>query len=277
MTCYNLMLYTLLENCWPDRGPARFAIEAAAKLGAHLNVLAPYVDVITPVSWESRSADEIEREDTERRQRLGALVDTIAAKARAAGVEVSSQSDWAHPFGLIPFVGDQARLHDLIIAGADQTSLLSERKVAEHVLFDAGRPVVVVPANLAAPFSGKRILVAWDHTRAAARALHDALPFLRRADEVVLTAIGGEKRFQTHPDPATIETALARKGLKARFEQVELGNRTIGQALQDQAAAHGADLLVMGAFGHSRLRDFILGGATREILDNPRQPVLMSH
>lgn len=113
--------------------------------------------------------------------------------------------------------------------------------------------------------------------KAAARALHDSLPFLRLADEVLVVAVGGEKRFQTNSDPATIEAALARKGLNARFEQIDLGERTIGQALQEHALNYGADLLVMGAFGHSRLREFILGGATREVLDDPRLAVLLSH
>ena len=277
MSSYNLMLYASLEASRPESGAAAFAVGAATALGAHLNVLAPHVEVLTQNGWEERTAEQIERDDAARHRKLSALVDAIAANAQANGVSVSSQTEWAHAFGPIAFVGDHARLHDMVIAGVDRSIFLSERKVVEHVLFEAGRPVVVVPSDHPAPFSCKRVVVAWDHTRAAARALHDSLPFLRMAEEVRLIALGGEKRFQTNPDRKTIEDSLSRKGLNARFEQVDVGARTIGQALQDEALARGADLLVMGGFGHSRLQELVLGGATREVLEGPRLPVLMSH
>ncbi len=277
MTNHNLLLYASLEGSQPAIGSAAFAINAAAALGAHLNILAPHVDVRTPDNWGSPTAEQIERDDKERHNKLTGLVESILAKAHANAVSASGQTDWAHAFGPIPFVGDQAKLHDLVIMGTDQSIFLSERKFAEHVLIEAGRPVVFVPPDHAGSFSCKRVTVAWDHTRSAARALHDALPLLRLAEEVILTVIGGEKQFQTNPDATTIEGALSRKGLNARLEQVDLGQRTIGQALQHEALANEADLLVMGAYGHSRLREFILGGATREVLENPRLPVLMSH
>lgn len=277
MTSHSLMLYASLEASEPGRGAAAFAVGAAAALGAHLHIVAPHVDVLQPDSWETRTTKQIDAANRQRQQRVSALVDTIVTAAAADGVSVSSQTEWAHPFGLIPFVGDQAKLHDLVVMGTDHSVFLSERKVAEHVLFESGRPVIIVPAGYAGAFTCKRVSVAWDHTRTAARALHDASPFLQLADEVLLTAVGGERQFQCDPDRSTIETALSRKGLAAHFKQVDLGERTIGQALQEEAQAGGADLLVMGGFGHSRLRDFILGGATREVLDSPRLPVLMSH
>lgn len=277
MSNHTLMLYASLEASEPTSGPAAFAVGAAAALGAHLDVLAPYTDILVPANWEGRTAEQIEQETTARRQKTSALADAIVAQASDSGVPVSSQTEWAHAFGLIPFVGDQAKLHDLTVIGVDRSIFLSERNIAEHVLFDSGRPVVIVPNRHPASFACKRVTVAWDHSRTAARALHDSLPFLRIAEEITLVAVGGEKRFQTSPTPAIIEAALARKGLNARFEQTDLDELTIGQALQDHALQSGADLLVMGAFGHSQLREFILGGATREVLDDPQLPVLMSH
>jgi nucleotide-binding universal stress UspA family protein len=271
------MLYASLEASKPTTGAAAYAVGAAAALGAHLDVLVPYTDFLLPENWEGRSTDQIEQETARRRQNTSELAEAIAAQARERGVPISTLTDWAHAFGLIPFVGDRAKLHDLTVTGVDHSIFLSERKVAEHVLFDSGRPLVVVPNRHTASFACQRVMVAWDHSRTAARALHDSLPFLRLAEEVTLVAAGGEKRFQTSPDPATIETALAQKGLNARFEQIHLGEVSIGQALQGHALQCGADLLVMGAYGHSRLREFILGGATREVLDDPQLPVLMSH
>lgn len=277
MSNHTLMLYASLEASKPTSGPAAFAVGAAAALGAHLDVLVPNSDFLMPANWEGRSAEQIEQETAVRRQNTSALAEAIAAQACERGVPVSTLTDWAHAFGLISFVGDRAKLHDLTVTGVDHSIYLSECKVAEHVLFDSGRPVVIVPNSHAAPFACQCVMVAWDHSRTAARALHDSLPFLRLAEEVTLVAVGDEKRFQTSPDPATIKTALAQKGLNARFEQIHLGEASIGQALQGHALQCGADLLVMGAFGHSRLREFILGGATREVLNDPQLPVLMSH
>ncbi len=277
MTRCNLLLMTLLEGAAPKAGPAVFAAGAAAALGAHLHVLAPRLDILAADKWDSRNTRQLEHDDEERHARLEERVKAIVARASALGVSARGQTEWAHPFGPIPFAGDLAKLHDIIVMGTDRSTFLSERKFAEHVLFEAGRPVVVVPPDHVGPFSCARVMIAWDHTRAAARALHDALPLLRLADELVMLSIGGEKRFQTELDSTAIVEALARKGLKARFAKVDMDSRTIGRALQDHALADGSDLLVMGAFGHSRLREFILGGATREVLDELRLPVLMSH
>lgn len=277
MSNHTLMLYGSLEAFKPNSGPVAFAVGAAAAMRGHLDVLVPHTDFLMPETWEGRTAQQIDQETALRRQRTSALAELIAAQARERGVPVSTLTEWANAFGMLPFVGDRAKLHDIIVTGVDRSIFLSERKVAEHVLFESGRPVVLVPAHSGATFACQRVMVAWDHSRTAARALHDSLPFLRLAQEVSLVAVGGEKSFQTSSDHGVIETALAQKGLNAHFEQIHLGKATIGQALQDHALQGGAHLLVMGAFGHSRLREFILGGATREVLDCPQLPVFMSH
>jgi nucleotide-binding universal stress UspA family protein len=275
MTSATIMLYANPETCEPNSGAAAFAVELAGCLDAHLSVLIPYHSVLAP-SWESCSPQEIEQEEARRLQQSKALAGEISADARRENVSVSTQVEWAHAFGLVSFVGEQAKLHDLVITGTDRNQYLSERHIAEHVLFEAGRPVLIVPDNETS-FSCERIAVAWDYTRGAARALHDALPLLRLANEVVLIAMGGEKRFQTNMEPEAVVASLEKKGLKARFKRTELQARSIGEALQETAQEAGADLLVMGAYGHSRFREFVLGGATREILDKPRLPVLLSH
>jgi len=276
MTNATIMLYANPETCDPASGAAAFAIDLAGRLDAHLSALLPYHSVLAS-SWESRSAQQVEQEEARRLQQSKALADEIAENARRESISVSTQVEWAHAFGLVSFVGEQARLHDLVITGTDRNQYLSERHIAEHVLFEAGRPVIIVPEGHARDFDGKRIAVAWDYTRGAARALHDALPLLRLANEVVLIAIGGEKRFQTNLEPKAVVASLEKKGLKARFEQTELKGRSIGDALQEATRKAGSDLLVMGAYGHSRFREFVLGGATREILDKPQLPVLLSH
>ncbi len=277
MTNSSILLFASDTEASPGHGAAGFAVGAAAALGAHLDILVPFLDVLSPNSWEGRSDEQIKADSAAQRQKAVDRADAIAASADKAKVTASTTVDWAHAFGLIPYVGDQTKLHDLLVTGVDHSVYLSERKIAEHALFDSGRPVVIVPALYAGGFACSKVVVAWDHSRTAARALHDALPFLRLAREIRLVAVGGEKRFQVNPNPATVEAAMAKKGLAAQFEQIELGKRTIGEALQNHALDQGTDLLVMGGYGHSRLRDFILGGATREIFDDPKLPILLSH
>lgn len=276
MTSATIMMYANPETCEPTSGAAELAKGLAVRLDAHLSVMLPRHSVLPP-NWEGRSAQEIEQEEARCLQLSKALAEEIAADARRENVSVSTQVEWSHAFGLVSFVGEQARLHDLVVTGTDRNTFLSEQHVAEHVLFEAGRPVLIVPDGDTKDFSWQRIAVAWDYSRGAARALHDALPMLRLADEVVLIAVGGEKRFQTNLEPSAIVANLEKKGLNARFERTELNKRSIADALQESAADAGASMLVMGAYGHSRFREFVLGGATRGILDRPTLPVMLSH
>ncbi len=143
----------------------------------------------------------------------------------------------------------------------------------ESGLFETGRPVLVVPPGLDG-FGPRRVAVAWNATREATRAAVAALPLLAQAEEVsVLTvAESGERQ----PDPARLADYLVLHGIEARAKRIE-PQRHAGNELIAQAAELGSDLLVMGAYGHSRLREFVLGGATREVLANAEIPVLLSH
>ncbi|NGX97210.1 MAG: universal stress protein, partial [Candidatus Afipia apatlaquensis] len=119
--------------------------------------------------------------------------------------------------------------------------------------------------------------VAWDFSRPAARAVADALPILERAKIVRVVTITEEKTIDTKRSSAELAKHFACHGIESVLEEEEAAGRTIGQALEDYATAHDIDLLVMGAYGHSRMRDFILGGATKSIVANPPLPVLLSH
>ena len=120
-------------------------------------------------------------------------------------------------------------------------------------------------------------MIAWDFSRVAARALADALPLLRRASAVTLVSFGDDKDFSSSLSRDDVMASLRRRGVEAEFRQLERGGREIGDAINDAAADCDADLLVMGGFGHSRVRDFVLGGATRTMLSAPRLPTLISH
>lgn len=171
-------------------------------------------------------------------------------------------------------LADIARLFDLTIVpsyGHAET-----RSVAEALVFGSGRPVLLLPSEGHDRFFEK-VVVAWDGSRGATRAVHDALPILERAGSVDVVAVSGDKAI---PDSASLEgiTAhLERHGVKASPNVEPATGRDAGSVLLDFADRAGAGLLVMGAYGRSRIREFILGGATQTILTTTRLPVLLSH
>lgn len=153
---------------------------------------------------------------------------------------------------------------------------IAAQDMAQTVAFGSGRPVFLIPP-LAKPAPLEHIAIAWDGSRVAARAMWDALPFLRKGGHVSVLTVRDEKKL-SEPDLARkLATYLEKRDIKAEAFNMTLQNRTIAQALQEVAIEKGAQLLVMGGFGHSRVRDFFLGGATGGILEDLHLPVLLSH
>ncbi|MEQ1651677.1 MAG: universal stress protein [Hyphomicrobium sp.] len=151
--------------------------------------------------------------------------------------------------------------------------------VPERVALESGRPVLVIPASWQPNAFGEKIAIAWNGSREAARATFDALPFLRRAKSIQIITAGGEKTDEgaiTIP-AADVAATLARHSLNIDVAVVPEAGRSAGPSLISRVLTDGADMLVMGAYGHSRMREFILGGATRDILKTMTVPVLMSH
>ncbi|MBP2449927.1 universal stress protein [Rhizobium leguminosarum] len=168
----------------------------------------------------------------------------------------------------------EARFFDLALLECT-ADVPDTRIIAETVIFGSGRPAIIFPNKThAGPID--HVVVAWDGSRAAARAVGDASPFLRDAQRVSVLSLTGEK-----PLPATTGIHLAEilvsGGVNASATVARFTSSSIGQGIQQTALELGADILVMGGFGHSRLRDFVLGGATDDVLHELLLPVLMSH
>lgn len=147
------------------------------------------------------------------------------------------------------------------------------------LLLESGRPVLVVPPRWSTRLPPRRIVVAWRPTREATRALHDALPLLRGADEVdlmVVDGVTGETRHGEQPG-TDIAAHLARHGVTVHVVQRESGGKPISTVLLERARETGADLIVAGGYGHSRLREWAMGGVTRELLFTSPVPVFYSH
>ncbi|MGH8503906.1 MAG: universal stress protein [Gammaproteobacteria bacterium] len=203
-----------------------------------------------------------------------AHADAQAAKAafhqRAAHHGVTAS--WCTMAGAVAdVVVAYARYADLVIVG--QTPQWGEDIAADTAL-RAGRPVVVVPQADPCPLDATRVLVAWDASREAARALHDALPLLRTAGQITMLSIGAAEQM---PPGVDIVEHLAAYGIDVAYEQEDGGERDPGRSVLARAAELGCDLIVMGAYGHSPLRQRVLGGTSSYVLKHMAVPVLMSH
>ena len=178
---------------------------------------------------------------------------------------------------------DYARLRDLtIVPKPDRESFdwyaESITSCAEPVIFGSGRPTLVISnARDARVFALDTVVVAWDFSRPAARAVADALPLLEKAKQVYVVTVTNEKAIRTGRSGPELAKHLARHGANVVLDIVDAAGRAIGDVLESYVSSRNADLLVMGAYGHSRVREFVLGGATRSMISKPPLPILFSH
>lgn len=176
-----------------------------------------------------------------------------------------------------------ARYADLVVVGQNDPGADESSGVVPHFVHDivlsAGRPVLLVPYAGRFASVGRRVLVAWNAGREAARAVTDALPLLGRASTVQVMAFNPEQGGADHGDTpgADIGLYLARHGVKVSVAQQHAEDVDVGNQILSRAADLDADLIVMGAYGHSRVRELMLGGVTRTLLASMTVPVLMSH
>jgi len=171
----------------------------------------------------------------------------------------------------------QARYADLVVVGQPTES---RPEMVDHLLLAAGRPILLVPRFGAFPEVGTRVLVAWDESREAARAVNDALPFLETADSVTVIAVTSKQVAKAGSGSAPsrdLSHHLARRGIKVESSYDVSGELAVADILLSRASDLGSDLIVMGAYGHSHLREIIMDGVTRSILQHMTVPVLMSH
>jgi len=175
-----------------------------------------------------------------------------------------------------------ARYADLAIFGQldpERAETEPTRQRPEHVAIASGRPVLIVPYAGRFDNVGRRVLIAWSATREAARAVADAMPLLVSAELVTVLTVDPREGVGGHGElpGADIALHLARHGVKAQIERTVSAGLPVGEVLLSRLADLGADLLVMGAYGHSRAREVLFGGATRSVLRSMTVPVLMSH
>ena len=219
--------------------------------------------------------------DTQRNENRAAAqasIDRFEALAKREGLSAEHRIIEASLGGAASLFGRIARRFDLAVVGQmDPERMMPDDLLIESALFESGRPVVVVPYIQKAGLKLDRVMVCWDSSRNAARAIADALPFLKRGKmiEIVMVASGGGKTDEL--PGVDLGEHLARHDLKVDVKRLVATDVDVANVILSHAADCGADFIVMGGYGHSRLREFVLGGATRGILESMTAPVLMAH
>jgi nucleotide-binding universal stress UspA family protein len=256
-----------------------YAISVATAFGAHIAAIGfAYEPVLPPVDTGSAVPFEmIDAMREENRQAATAAIAQFEEAARLAAVSSESRLIEASMSGATRVFGSIARSFDLSVVGQADPNSLRDDLMIEGALFDSGRPILVVPYIQRTGLKLDRIMVCWDGSRNAARAVNDAMPFLLRAKAVDVVTISTGKDRSGEIKGADIAQHLARHGLNIELRAINAGDVDVPNVILSDAADRNADFIVMGGYGHSRLREFVLGGATRGILASMTIPTLMSH
>ncbi len=257
----------------------KVALDLACLHGAH--VVGLYVQPPLPMSAFPEvpvPVEVIDAQEAAAAQRLHTIEQQFLQATRQAGVNAEWRVSHADA---VTALNVNARYADLLVTGHSEDDSVSWFDVAatKHLALESGRPVLVVPCAAHPTSLGERILVAWNGSREAVRAVHDALPLLQRASFVQVVAINPSVGYGEHGavPGADICLHLAHHGVQAEAYVGHVDGHAIGAALHTQATAMGADLVVMGAYGHSRFRELVLGGVTRHLLQHLQVPMLMAH
>ncbi len=256
-----------------------YAISVAAALDAHLTGVAFVYDPVVPVAATGYiPAEVIERQQQDSQEAARIALDRFAAAAARTSISCEPLTFSASLAGASDQFARISRRFDLAIVGqAEPEKNAIEELIAESALFESGRPVIMVPYIQKTPLKLDRVMVCWDGSRPAARAIGDAMPLLERAGMVEIVIVANERGKQDEIAGADMGQHLARHGLKVNVNRIAGGDVDVADVLLSHAADSGADFIVMGGYGHSRLREFVLGGVTRSILQSMTSPALMAH
>jgi nucleotide-binding universal stress UspA family protein len=258
---------------------AHYAISTAQAFGAHLVGIAFAYDLIAPpdlMAGMPSAFIEEQRLDIEKIAKLA--ISRFEDASRRAGVSAESRMLNANLVSASEVFGRITRRFDLAIVGqAEPNKVAPEEMIIEAALFQSGRPVIVVPNIHEHGLKLDRVIACWDGSRAATRAIADAMPFLERAKTIDVIIVANEAAKSDELPGADIGQHLARHGLAMNIERIAASDTDVPGAILSYAAKVSADLIVMGGYGHSRLWEFVLGGATRGILTSTTVPTLMSH
>jgi nucleotide-binding universal stress UspA family protein len=263
----------------PQDFASDYAISLAAGLGAHIVGVAFIYEPVVPGSvLGGIPTDLIEAQRSRNTVAAKEAIARFESTTKAADVSAEARTVDASLAGAPDLFGRIARRFDIAVVGqARHEQGASEELMIEGALFGSGRPLIVVPHTHKQGLKLDRIIICWDGSRPAARAIADSLPFLQRAKSIDIVVVTGERDKSGEITGTNMRRHLARHGITVEIKHITRGGAGVQNAILAHAADTRADFMVLGGYGHSRLREFILGGVTRSILKSMTVPVLMSH
>ena len=277
------MYKTILMHCNDKRRIRNLllpAVEFSERYQAHLTALSmvPPVAIFASVDGSVMTVDahcQLYREE------IPAMREAFEESVRGRGFTAEWRDDDARALPVIECVLPCARSADLIVASQTDPMWLGSGQldIADQLVLESGRPVLIIPNTEPHGSVGERVLVAWNGRREAARAAFDALPMLQRAKAVKVVWVNPQSEDAAPGDVPTADicSALARHGVRCEGTDQIMPRANVGETLLACARDIAADLLVMGCYGHARLREFVFGGASRHVLQHMSIPILMSH
>ncbi len=256
-----------------------YAISVAEAFQSHvLGVAFSYEPIIPGTVMGGITPEFIEAQRAESDKRARDAIARFEQNAKRVGISFETAIVSASITGAAERLGRLSRRFDLVVGGQpEREKSVPDEVVDEGVLFDSGRPVVFVPFIQRGGLKLDRVMVCWDGSRAATRAIADSLPFLRKAKQVEIVMVANGRSKSDEMPGADLGQPLARHGLQVEVKRIPSPDIDVASTILSYAADSSADMIVMGGYGHSRLREFILGGVTRGLLESMTVPALMSH
>jgi len=254
-----------------------YAISVAEAFEAHvLGAAVSYEPVIPGNTLGGMPPDIFAVQYRESENRVRAAIGRFEQAAKREGLSYETRILSTSIAGAADQLGRIGRRFDLIVLGQPERKTPDDA-IDEAVLFESGRPVIFVPFIQKGGMTLDRVMICWDGSRAAARAVADALPLLKKAKQVEIVIVSEKPNKKDEMPGADLGQHLARHGLKVEIKHITSPDIDVASTILSYAADSGTDMIVMGGYGHSRLREFFLGGVTRGMLESMTVPVLMSH
>lgn len=259
-----------------------YAISMAELFEAHIVGVAFSYDPVLPASvMGGISADVFDSQRKENERLASAATARFEEAARRSGRSAETRILNATLSAASDTFSSLTRRFDIaVVSQVTPDTISPDELLLEATLFESGRPTVIVPYIQKKPINLNRVLCCWDGSRTSTRAINDALPILKKAKAVDLVIVGKGKKGKANERELTgadMGAHLARHGLKIDVRHIHASDSDVANAVLTYASESGSEFIIMGGYGHSRLRQYIFGGATRGILSSMTVPILMSH
>jgi nucleotide-binding universal stress UspA family protein len=265
------------------RGPALAAIEkcvaVAADLGARITALGLEEDVFErPKVMLPYDRDSAETSGSRAASDMQQLLNAFTNATSRANLRAQSRTGKVPADQIAAILAEHARFSDLTLLPVKPYDSRME-SIIEAVLFESGRPLLLCPEHLADEMRPEfeNVMIAWDHSARAARAVGDALPILQAANSVRVVTVADDKADAIVQSGTALVDHLREHGVHASFETTKGGSSSIGKVLGNWVNSHGMDVMVMGAYHHSRLNEIVWGGVTKTVIGQPPCWVMISH